>query len=230
MFPRRKNVGMFFFGALVLVALFLFISDKLFPKTTPQESPVAITASEANPPSVAGSPFEQTNWQLAFNSSSVTYTPTDLEVTQNATKADLRTYATGLKQALRRYSDPGLPSEVKIMLAAYEAENPSELTGIDVLTDLHQATLNDLSRVTVPSEVTVYHLTLMNTVKAMIAAGGGMKQVFSNQDLALASAKAYAADVTTFYTALGNISSTISKRGIVLSEKEQLKIYLGFTG
>lgn len=241
--PHNKSVGLILFGALIITAVFLFITDKFGGAASSDDSPLRPTEGSrlgTAPTSDVGRPdatsqFNQVDWRTtlsqvggASDEKSISYALADLRIIENPTKGDLRTYTADLKKALVRYSDPTLPNEVKTMLSAYEAGDPKDLLGIDSLIDLHNATLSDLTNVKVPSDVAFYHVTIMNAIKAIIATDFGMKKVFTDQDLALAATKAYTADVASLYNALQKISTLLQNKGIKITTAEELHIYLGF--
>ncbi|MFA6006549.1 MAG: hypothetical protein WC764_02370 [Candidatus Paceibacterota bacterium] len=238
--PHNKNVGLVFFGALILTATFLFFADKVGGKSQPSNSDsiyvkgqgqlaeASASANETSNPS-----FGQVDWQntlggIAPDSATATvFTPSSLQVTKDSGPSSLRTYAADLRQALKRYEDPKLGNEVGILLAASKANDATLLAGIDTLEQLHTDTLSDLLGVSVPADVAVYHAQILNAVKALAVADEGMKQLFSSPNLAQVAVQAYAHDVDAIQKTLQNISALLVGRGIKLANAEKLHIYLG---
>jgi len=237
--PRNKNVGLFFFGALIITASWLFVSDRMGSKNTATEATYTRGSGEETNSQSVTNQFSQTDWQRTLNELGVNtlgavsaFSPSDIMLNEgNTVSSDntkLRTYANDIKHALRRYSDPSMPNEVSIMINAYENNDSSTLTnGIGVMQNLHTQTISDLQRVTVPGEMGVYHLTIMNSLRAIIATDEAMKGIFTDVNKATVAAEAYATNVELFHSTLEKISALMSRNGLVLTDAEKLQIYLG---
>ncbi len=235
--PHNKNVGLVFFGVLILGAIFLFVSDKFGSKSpTPDPSPKerGETAAQAQGRIAladnASASFNQVDWQSSLSDVNAGVSaPSDgpaLNISPDSKPKSLRSYAAALKNALRRYSDPGLANEFSIMVAVSDAQDDTRLSEIDGLEALHQATLADLIAVSVPADVAVYHAQIVNAVQAITVADKNMKLVLTTPDVAIAAGRAYQADTKSFYSALTKISAHLLSRGVVLPKNEQLQVYL----
>lgn len=238
--PHNKNVGLVFFGVLIVAAIFLFVSDKTggSPQDRLQE-PTEGSLVQAEPydkVAIAGvkeASFSPVDWQPAsseipeIGAAPNSFTPEIAKVEKVAGPADLRLYANDLTYALRRYADPKLRNEVHIMLVVDESGDPSALGTIDTLKQLHLETIQDLSTVRVPEDLAVYHAGLMSALAAITLADDTMKKILSDPDQALTASRAYMADINKFYADLQKISNALLRKGVIMNEGEKLKIYLG---
>jgi len=231
MIPHRKNAGLFFFGALVLVALFLFISDSFVPKNSSGDQKSRVASGIAgNTSSDSGTIFAKTDWELGSSSteqSAPIYEISDVRTTTESGRTSFETYAIGLAKALHRYSDPRALSEVRIMLNAYESNARSELTGITARQAIHRSTLTDLNNLVVPEEIAFYHLTLMNDLRSMIRADDGMLSVFENQEIGFAAGGAYLANAKQLYAALEQINTTLARHSVDSRTLTGIRMHLG---
>lgn len=235
-FLRSKNAGIVFFGFLIVTAVFLFISDAFsggISKTVTENyarQPVA-AAGESNP-SLPSPAFEAIDWKNTLEGVTGSagegkeYHPAALRITTENSEKAFRTYVADLKTALAAYTNPRLANEVEIMMRAYDSKDEMLLDEIRRAQNTHRATVASLLKVQTPAEVAVEHANLMNALSAIIAADDTMILIFTNPTLALEGAKLYGYDSEKFYEAIGTIGRIIEDRGVRLTAKEKMNLYL----
>jgi hypothetical protein len=149
------------------------------------------------------------------------YTINDISPTRDNSIEAWRRYANQMASIVINGPDEGTDrNELLIVEEAMSTGNMAVLQELEGIIRYYQVIREQFLRTTVPSDLAVEHLDLINATNAVLQNIRGFRQAESDPLYALMRLQRYQADVDTFYQAILNLQQKISARGVTFGPDE----------
>jgi len=156
------------------------------------------------------------------------YMMSDIHTTASNDTASLRAYGNALaKAAIDRTPKQKYDNETVVLQKALADNDPSELSGLDLIIDTYTKLLNDYLTMPVPSNMAVMHLELVNSISAILTDQKAMRNVFNDPVVTYVRENDFPNDVTSMITTLRGMRTYFGQNGISFEQTENGYVLFG---
>jgi len=108
------------------------------------------------------------------------YTITDVKISKISSKTAIYNYFNQMTAVLKKYNNKGMGYELKVLAAATNTDNGAGIDELKTIAEVYFSLSNELKALTVPAEVALYHVNLLNDLINVGIATRNMADLYSN--------------------------------------------------
>lgn len=143
----------------------------------------------------------------------VVYVQSNLKTTSSNTPADYKKYNQDFndKMAKRLIEIQNVEDPIAIMLKVTETDDPNYLKPLGTIVSALEGSINDLRKVSVPTNLVQIHLGVLNALSALLSDVEAMKKIYTDPVSSMSAISQYEKHITDFSNALGILDSFFKK-------------------
>jgi hypothetical protein len=140
------------------------------------------------------------------------YVPANLHISKSSDAVTVEKYKNVINADLKEKSSQVRENAIAILTSAMNSQDEKILARLDPIIALNKGLINDFLNAEVPSDATLVHLNILNSISALLADLEAMRQVIADPVRGILGIKQYNTDIGKFSTALNNMNLYFAKK------------------
>lgn len=142
-------------------------------------------------------------------------------VPQQGSEAEaLKRYGNAFGLILASYPTQSKESELDIVLRAVEKNSTTEIAKLDPIISGYQGIIRDLAKVPVSENMVPIHLSVLNSLQAVLEDTQGFRKIFSDPIVGMTSMQKYISDIVILRNTIFSLGELFARNGVTFTQEE----------